>query len=304
MALGGNALLKAGERPSFHVQIRNVIETAGVLARTIAKTNSGVVITHGNGPQVGDEILRNEYAKRHMPMLPLHVLGGETQAVIGSMIELALHNEFEKLGIKRKVSVVVTHVRVDPDDPAFKAPSKPIGPFYTKQRLGQALKANGKPFDYVKEDGMYRKVVASPIPMDIIELDDIKHLTDKGHVVICCGGGGIPVYKQGHEFRGSDCVIDKDRTTALLGNGLHAGRMVILTDVSHVYADFPRNKVPIESITVQKAAPIAEGMEDGTMKPKVEACISFIRHGGKSAAIGSLSDAEDVAVGRSGTQIS
>jgi carbamate kinase len=304
IALGGNALLKEGERPTFNVQIRNVIETANVLARAIVKTNAGIAITHGKGPQVGDELVRNEYAKAHIPMFPLHVLAAETQAVIGSMLELALRNEFERLGIRRKVSVVITHVEVDPQDPAFKSPSKPIGPFYTKARLEKALADNGKPFEYVKEDGMYRRVVASPRPMGIVELDEIKHLLDKGHVVICCGGGGIPVHKEKDEFRGSDCIIDKDYTTAMLAKGLHSGRMVILTDTGHVYSDFPKNKAPIESSTALKLEPFAEKMEGGTMKPKVEACVMFIKHGGKSAAIGNLSDAENVVVGRSGTQIS
>ena len=233
VALGGNALLQRGEKPSFHLQMKNISETAWRLAKVMAKSRHGFVITHGNGPQVGDEFLRNFFAKGEIPKLPLHILNAETQAMIGSMLELELGNELKRQGSGKRVSTIITHVLVSRKDPAFEKPTKPIGPFYTEAHLERELEE--EKFHYAKVDGEYRRVVPSPRPLEILEINEIEALAKRGDIVICCGGGGIPVFNSGKAHMGAEAVIDKDSTTQLLSNSIGAKRMVILTNVDYVY---------------------------------------------------------------------
>lgn len=302
VALGGNALLREGEEATFRNQILNVVRAAHSLAPSFSKIERGFALVHGNGPQVGDEYLRNEYSAGHVPSMPLHVLGAESQALIGSMLELALLDEFIQTGSKKKVCTVITHTVVDPNDPAFSRPSKPVGPFYTKKQLDDEL--SKEKFDYVTQDGRYRKVVASPKPLEILELEQIKSLIDKGYIVICCGGGGSPVHKvDGKGYRGTDAVIDKDRTAQLLATSLRADELVILTNPEKVYWDYGTNKKPIDTISAKKLKPELGSFEDGSMRPKLEACINFIENGGKAARIGSLYKFDDVIAGKNCTTI-
>ncbi len=276
IALGGNALLNKGEEPTFGVQSRNAAKAASALAPLLAQ-NKRFLITHGNGPQVGEELLRNKYALGHVPSLPMHILNAETQALIGSIFETALLEEFRKIGVSKRVSTVVTHVLVDKDDPGFKRPTKPVGPFYTKTQLERELKKEG--FEYAKFGSEYRRVVASPKPLEILELEAIKQISQES-IVICCGGGGIPILK-GIGFHSGRAVIDKDLTSALLANSVGASGLLILTNVDSI--NDPKTGKPIRKATAKELRRRLEEFEEGTMRPKVEACIDFV--GGKKERI-------------------
>lgn len=294
IALGGNALLKKGEQPTYRVQMANVRKSVKPIVKALAKSKDPFVITHGNGPQVGEEFLRNIHA-RQIPRMPLYLLNAETQAVIGSMIEQAIREELERLRSKKQVVTIITHVLVDKDDAAFKRPTKPIGPFYTRAQLKKELIAER--FPYTKEQGLFRRVVPSPKPIKILELEAIKEQTSSGVSVICCGGGGIPMARNGTgSYSGVNAVLDKDRTTSLLASSLGAKRIIILTDIDHVID--PKTRMPIELISVEQARQRLDKFEVGTMKPKVEACVSFMEKGGEDARIGSLSQFSDVLRGK------
>jgi carbamate kinase len=301
IALGGNSVLEKGERPTFKTQFSHISKAAADIAEMLFKHNTDLVITHGNGPQVGDELLRNEIARRAVPKLPLFSLNAETQAFIGSMIEIALRNAFEKTSIKKDVIAVLTHAIVEADDPAFRSPSKPVGPFFTKMELKKELKL--EKFSYVAENGGYRKVVPSPVPKKIAEIDAISKLLDDGKVVIAGGGGGVPVYMEGRSLVGANAVVDKDYEARIIANGIGADEMVILTGVDYVYADFPENRRGIKSVKVSEIKKILERFEKGTMGPKVRACVDFIENGGSRAYIGSLFRLNEVIEGISGTTI-
>ena len=280
IALGGNALLNKGEEPTFGIQSKNAARAAHVLAPLLAQ-NKRFLITHGNGPQVGEELLRNRYALGHVPSLPMHILNAETQALIGSMFETALLEEFRKLGVSKGVSTIVTHVLVDKDDPGFKRPTKPVGLFYTKRQLEAELKKEG--FEFAKFGSEYRRVVASPKPLEILELQAIKQAAERG-IVICCGGGGIPILK-GIGFHSGRAVIDKDLTSALLASSVDASELVILSNID--YIDDPETGRPIKEATVKTLTKKLGEFEEGTMRPKVEACINFV-NGKKIAHVGNL----------------
>ncbi len=302
IALGGNALLRRGQRPTFATQNRNTRLAAKSIVRYIDKYDCGIAITHGNGPQVGEELLRNESARESVAQLPLHILTAETQAFIGSMLESAIMSEARARRIDIKIATVLTHVVVDMDDPAFMKPSKPIGPFYDRGQLARALRSGR--FDYVKTGGAFRRAVASPRPIEILELSLVKKLLDDGCVVICAGGGGIPVANVNGRMVGADAVIDKDLTTQLLANGIGADTMVILTDASRLYADYSDKRSGIKEARVADLERMVDSLEKGSIKPKVEACIRFIRNGGRAAYIGNLFMLNRIMDRTSGTMIS
>ena len=301
IALGGNSVLEEGERPTFESQFSHVAKAAENIAKMLKKRDFGLVITHGNGPQVGDELLRNEIGKKTIPKLPLFSVNAETQAFIGSMIEVALRNSFVKFGVHKDIAVVLTHMVVDREDPAFRKPTKPIGPFYTKSRLKEELKL--EKFDYVVEKGMYRRVVASPFPKQVLEIDSISRLVEGGKVVIAGGGGGVPLYHEGSKLIGVNAVIDKDYEARLIANSINASEMIILTDVDYVYSDFPNSKRAIRSVKAEYIKKILGRFEAGTMYPKIRACVDFIENGGKGACIGNLSRLGEIIEGTSGTRI-
>ena len=231
IALGGNALLDPSAAQSFRNEGRSIDRVCRSIAR-LAKKNR-VIITHGNGSQVGDELVRNERAKAFVPKMPLYLLNAETQASIGSMLETSLRNSLNSLRVKRDVSVVFSHVLVDRNDPAFKKPTKPVGPLYTERGLKAELRISK--FHYIKVGSRYRRVVASPKPKRILELRAIEECSKAG-IVIACGGGGIPVVNRDNDIHGVNAVIDKDRATQLLASSLNADRMVILTNVDYVHS--------------------------------------------------------------------
>lgn len=300
IALGGNALMDPSNRQSVRMENRNIMKVSKSIARLCKKGDYKIVITHGNGSQVGDELIRNEHAKKYVPKLPFSILNAETQASIGTIIETSLLNSLDALGISRQVYVVLAHVEVDGDDKAFRKPSKPIGPFYNIVELRKELEV--EKFDYVKESVGYRMVVASPMPKRILELDAIKSHEEK-EIVITCGGGGIPVVKRKRGFVAVNAVIDKDLTSRLLANSIDADILVILTNADCVYKDYRKRKGPIKSITARELKRSINDFEEGTIKPKISACIGFVEKGGKEAYIGNVFKLGGILKGRSGTKI-
>jgi carbamate kinase len=303
IALGGNALLHRGEVMSAQNQLQNMDHVAMSLGRLCA--NHHVAIVHGNGPQIGLLALTAQ-AYTEQPAYPLDVLGAESQGMIGYIITQALGNALHALGApqatpqSRRVACLLTQTLVDAKDAAFKKPSKPIGPFYPKD---QAAMLSAKGWQFVTDGDAIRRVVASPKPIAIVEFALIKQLFDAGVITVCTGGGGIPVQiSENKDLIGIEAVVDKDFSAALLAEELDADRLVILTDVDAVYLDWgtPQQRA-IASIQVEALS--AHQFANGSMGPKVAAACSFVRETGKTAAIGSLNDAEAVFAGTAGTQI-
>ncbi|HXZ01826.1 MAG TPA: carbamate kinase [Stellaceae bacterium] len=293
IALGGNALLRRGEPLSAEVQRNNVLQAISLAVAPIARAHE-VVVTHGNGPQIGLLALQSA-AYRKVPSYPLDVLGAESEGMIGYLIELALAGELPG----RDLATLLTQVEVDPADPAFAAPSKPIGPVYGKQeaeRLGAETSWVFRP-----DAGGYRRVVPSPAPRRIREIAAIKLLLRAGAIVICAGGGGIPVVAlPDGGVRGVEAVIDKDLSAALLAEALEADALLLLTDVPAVWTRWPmENGAPIGAVS---AAALRElSFAPGSMAPKVAAACRFVERTGRRAGIGALKDAPLILAGMAGT---
>jgi len=308
IALGGNAIKKANEKGTYEEQVRNVKNTCRQLVELI-KRGYEVIITHGNGPQVGSLAIQQELSKNIVPPQPLHVLGAMTQGQIGYMIQQTLTNMLKKEGIKKPVVTVITQTLVNPNDPAFKNPSKPIGSFYSKREAEKLAKERGYIIKKVKPHGekAYRRVVPSPEPIEIIEGEAIRKMVDMGMVVIASGGGGIPVIKnEKGELEGVNAVIDKDLAGERLAEAVNADIMLILTDVEKVKLNFGKpDEKDIDSMSVEEAKKfLKEGhFPPGSMGPKVLACIRFVEHGGKKAIITSLEKALEALEGKTGTHI-
>lgn len=306
IALGGNALLQRGQKGTVEEQYANVKKTVSKIAELIQRGYK-VVLTHGNGPQVGATLLRHEAAKVLVPPFPLDACGAETQGFIGYMIQQALRNELKTRGIDKFVVTVVTRVIVDKHDLAFQNPTKPIGPFYSKD---EAVKLKEqKPDLVVKEDAGrgYRRVVPSPDPKIIAERTAIRALVDAGFVVVACGGGGIPIIEEETQTVGVEAVIDKDLAAQRLGTLIGAHVLIILTDVEAAFLNYGTSKQEkIREITSGKLRNyLKEGQfKEGSMAPKVEAAIRFVESGGERAVIADLGSLVEAFEGRSGTQVS
>ncbi|HIH50358.1 MAG: carbamate kinase [Candidatus Micrarchaeaceae archaeon] len=296
IALGGNALLSPSGAQSFRNEGRSIDRVCRSIA-LLAKRHR-IILTHGNGSQVGDELVRNERAKSFVPKMPLYLLNAETQATIGSMLETSLRNSLDALHVKREVSVVFSHTLVDHNDPAFRKPTKPVGPFYTRRELDAELRVDK--FHYIKTGGKYRRVVASPKPKAILELKSIEECSKNG-IVIACGGGGIPVVNRDGGIHGVNAVIDKDRATQLLASSLNASRLVILTDIDYVHSG--SGHAIMKRIAAKELMGRMSEFEEGTIRPKLEACVGFVENGGRSAAIGNVFKLDSVIRNRSGTRI-
>lgn len=286
VAIGGNSLIQSNERREIRYQWDAVRETCEHIAMMI-KQGWRVVITHGNGPQVGFILRRAELAAHEVHTVPLDLIVADTQGAIGYMVQQALRNSLRALGINQSVITIVTQTVVRRDDPAFERPDKPIGGFLNEAEA-RAFEADG--WQVVEDAGRgWRRVVASPQPTEIVELDAIREMLYKDYVVIACGGGGIPVVRnEKGELRGVYAVIDKDRASSLLATGLGADLFLISTGVSRVAINFNRPEQRLlERITLQEARQyMAEGhFAAGSMKPKVEAVIRFLERGGPSAVI-------------------
>jgi carbamate kinase len=293
VALGGNALLRPGEPPEAAVQRANLRAAARSIA--VVARDRELVVTHGNGPQIGWLALQAEALGPARPD-PLDVLAAESEALIGYLIE----QELAPLLPGRELATLVTLVEVDADDPAFAAPSKPVGPRYD-EAAAQAL-ARERGWAVARVDGGFRRVVPSPEPLRIRELGVIRRLVASGVVVVCAGGGGIPVTPLAvGALRGVEAVIDKDLTAALLAAELAADALLLLTDVDAVYEDWPSQRRPIRRATPAELR--SHAFAAGSMGPKVEAACRFAERTGRRAAIGALADAARLLDGTAGTQV-
>ncbi|HIF9204629.1 TPA: carbamate kinase [Photobacterium damselae] len=293
VALGGNALLRRGEPLEAEIQRQNIATAAKTIAQIAEEYN--VVLVHGNGPQVGLLALQGLEFKKVAPY-PLDVLGSETQGMIGYM----LMQELKNLLPEQNVSCMLTQMSVDPNDPAFADPAKPIGPVYDE---AEAREMAEKYHWTVKPDGQYfRRVVPSPLPTGIIEKDAINTLIENDHLVICTGGGGIPVKHENGQLVGVEAVIDKDMSAAFLAKQLEADALLILTDADAVYLDWgkPTQKA-LSSTTPSELSQYT--FDAGSMGPKIEASCEFIKQGGKLVGIGSLADGLRILKGERGTNI-
>jgi carbamate kinase len=303
VAVGGNALIQEKGKESIADQYAAASETMGYVAEMIA-AGWDVIVTHGNGPQVGFALRRSELASGELPPVPMDYCGAETQGWIGYMFQKALHNVFAERGIQKHAATVVTQCLVDTADPAFQKPTKPIGSFMSKEQA-EKLKAEGK--NVVEDAGRgWREVVASPQPKEIVEAAAIKDLIDKGFTVIACGGGGIPVIKEGGQLKGVAAVIDKDFASSLLAGEIGAELLLISTAVEKVAIRFntPEQK-NIDKMSVGEAEQfISEGhFAAGSMLPKVQAAIRFIKGGGKQALITDPPNMARALKGETGTWI-
>lgn len=294
LALGGNALLGPGERGTAAEHRANLARTFAA-AESLVAGEGGLVVTHGNGPQVGNELLRQELSAGEVPPLPLYVAVAQTQAEIGALMA-------SELGpvAGRPVTVVVTRVVVDEHDPAFDEPTKPIGPFYDAEKARALAEERGW---QVREDAGrgWRRVVPSPRPREILELEAISTLVDAGVIVVGAGGGGVPVVEREGRHDGIDAVIDKDHASALLAVGLGADRLVILTQVDAVYAGFGTDSSrPLRELVPGRDDALLGELPEGSMRPKVEAAFDFVRATGGRALITS---AEGLGDDEAGTRV-
>ena len=304
IALGGNALSPAGERSSIHDQFRHTRESLGAIV-DLAVDGWNLCVVHGNGPQVGDELMRNEAARAEIAPLPLGVLVAATAGWIGYMIQQSLENALRRAGLERDVATVITQVQVAPDDPALTTPTKFIGHALSDERARRLADAGVA----VKEDarGRWRRVVGSPRPLAIHELGVIARLVTTGTIVVACGGGGAPIYPDRVlGWEGVDAVIDKDLAAAVLARDLGASLLLILTDVDAVYADFgtPKQRA-LRTLSTADAESLdrAGAFGEGSMAPKVRAAMDFVRRTGGRAIITELSRGREAVRGEAGTTI-
>jgi len=304
LAVGGNSLIRAGEKGTIAEQRANAQRTAAQIIGLI-RAGYRIVLTHGNGPQVGAELLRSERGASQVPVHPLDVCGASTQGEIGYLLEQSLQAELEQTGVHMPVATVLTQCLVSPDDPSMKHPSKPIGPFYSRTEAEERKRL----FEWeIVEDAArgYRRVVPSPMPIEIVELEAIRDLVEQGVLVIACGGGGIPVVCRDGSLQGVEAVIDKDRASALLASHLGADLFVISTDTDYVYLDYKkptqRPLLRVEAAELEKYA-AAGHFPPGNMGPKIESVLHFLRHGGKEAIITSCDNLCQAVGGSAGTHI-
>ncbi len=298
IALGGNALQTSDESPTYENQRKNIIAATENIVNLIEKGYK-VVITHGNGPQVGRMLMQQAAsASKETPSLPFDAVDAMSQATIGYQIEQVLQNAFKSRGIKKNVTTVLTQVVVNENDDGFQNPTKPIGPFYSKKEINNF--DNKKEYIF-KEDSNrgYRRVVASPEPQQIVEIDPIKKLVESDNIVICCGGGGIPVFETKEGYVGTAAVIDKDKATNLLAKELKADYLVILTAVQEVKINFgTKNEQKLNKINVDKLKKYVEQghFAPGSMLPKIESTIDFVNQTGNKAIITTLNVINDAII--------
>ncbi len=305
IAFGGNALLRGNEVGTIEQQEEHTFETCKQLVGLL-KNNYNIIITHGNGPQVGNILLRNEagYEKYKIPQMPMDICVADSQGGIGYMIERMMRNVLNEEKIKKEVITLVTQVLVDKNDPAFENPTKPVGPFYIKEEADLLAKANNWVFKKDSNNRGWRKVVASPVPIEVMNYKVIKSLANRGRIVIAVGGGGIPVYKHENGYlEAIEAVIDKDLASSLLAKEIGADAFYIITDVPKVYINFnKKNQKALGKIKVSTAKKYLDKGEfaAGSMAPKIKAAIAFVKNGGKESVI---TNADSLAKKNCGTRI-
>ncbi|MFH1445098.1 MAG: carbamate kinase [Nanoarchaeota archaeon] len=295
IALGGNAFLERGQKGTFEEQVENLQKASKEIVKLI-KSGWDITITHGNGPQVGAILLQQDTTKE-VPKMPMYICGAESQGLMGYMICESLGNEMRKNKINKDVVNIMTRVVVDKNDPAFKNPEKAVGPSYKS--------SEGLPKDWTikKTFRGFRRVIASPEPKEIMEADAIRDAS-KNAVVVACGGGGIPVVKDGRSIRGIDAVIDKDKASELLARKIGADTLIILTDINSLYLNWRKeNEQKLDAITLKEAKKYyKEGhFLAGSMGPKMEAAIKFLENGGKQVVICLFEDLEKALEGKAGS---
>ncbi|HBR17851.1 MAG TPA: carbamate kinase [Deltaproteobacteria bacterium] len=305
VSIGGNTLIRKGEKGTIEEQFEHTEKCMAYIAK-MASQGKRIVITHGNGPIVGNIVIRNEAAKDIIPPMPLYICNADSEGGIGFMLQQALYNQLKKLNARRDVATIVTQVVVDKNDPAFSKPTKPIGPFYTKKEAKIFQKEKGWTIIEDSNRG-YRRVVPSPKPLKVIEADIIKRLAIDGVIVIAAGGGGVPVMElQGGTLKGIDAVIDKDIATAVLANTIGAAAFIDLTSSEKVYINFGKpNQKAMDRLTVSEAKKYLSAGEfaPGSMGPKIEAAIGFLKAGGKEVIITTSELLESAMEGKAGTRI-
>ncbi len=305
IALGGNAILRRGDDGTITTQFARADASMQHIA-ALAGAGHHIVLTHGNGPVVGNIVLRNEAARDTVPPMPLYIAGADSEGGIGLMLQMSLYNRLLLSGVDRPVVSVITQCVVDADDPAFTTPSKPIGPYYDAEGAERLRAGEGWVFAEEGDRG-WRRVVASPHPRRIVEAGTIRRLAEQGDIVIAAGGGGVPVLERADgTLEGVDAVIDKDHATALLACDLQADTLVILMEEPTVFAAYgtPQQR-PLQQLTVAEAEALLGGDElaNGSIRPKVEACTRFVRDCGGRALICAVDSLEDALAGSAGTQI-
>lgn len=306
LALGGNAIIQPGQTGNISEQFANTRESLGGIVELI-KQGYQLAITHGNGPQVGNLLVQQMAGMdKNIAPLPLGVLNAATEGTMGYMIEQSLQNCLHKNGIDREVLTIITQVVVDKNDPSIQNPSKPVGPFYTKEQADKLKAEYG--WTIVEDAGRgYRQVVPSPIPKEIVPFKTIKTLVEAGQIVISCGGGGVPVYiQEDGTFEGVDAVIDKDFASGLLAKEIDADLLVILTGVDKVAINYGKeNQADLDTLSVLEAKKyFDEGQfPKGSMGPKIQAAIRFIEQGGNKVLITSIERIVDAFAGKTGTVI-
>jgi carbamate kinase len=305
VALGGNAILQPGQKGTAAEQIHNIEATAGAIVSLIQMGHK-VVVTHGNGPQVGNILLQNEAAVDQTPAMPLDVCGAQSQGLVGYMVQKALRNELGARGLPTSVAAIITQTVVDRSDPAFAGPTKPVGPFYPSDRGKVLIEERGWVMKEVRP-GQFRRVVPSPDPLSIVEREEIRALTAAGTIVIASGGGGIPVVREPDgRLVGVEAVIDKDLAGQRLAADIGATVFAIFTDVDRVALAYgtPEQKF-LDHLTLEEARGyLAAGhFPPGTMGPKVLAVIRFLEAGGKRAVIAAMREAAAALAGKAGTTV-
>jgi len=305
IAIGGNSLIKDDDHRSVADQYAAIVETSQHIADLIAR-GFRVVITHGNGPQVGFILLRSEHSRGILHEVPLDSIGADTQGAIGYQIQQAMQNEFRRRGLTKSVATIVTQTLVDKNDPAFQKPSKPIGQFYKKEEADDRIRV--EKWTMVEDAGRgWRRVVPSPKPVRIIEADVIKQLVADDYVVVAAGGGGIPVVQdENGDVHGSAAVIDKDLASAVLAKEIGADMLVISTAVEKVCLNFGKpDQKALDHLTVADAKRyITEGhFKPGSMLPKIQACIQFIENGGSEALVTCPESLPLALDGKTGTRV-
>ncbi|MBN2425771.1 MAG: carbamate kinase [Calditrichaceae bacterium] len=305
VALGGNAITPAGEEGNITQQFLNTRKSM-VSVINLLKRGYDVVITHGNGPQVGNALIRVEESRHLVPELPLGIIVGDLEGGMGYMIEQCLQNVMHDMGINRQVATILTQVLVDPDDPSIKNPTKFVGPFFHEEDVPELINHRGWIMKEDKGRG-FRRVVPSPAPIGIVPKDIISHLVDSGIIVIAAGGGGIPVYIDHRGWlEGVDAVIDKDLASAVLARDVNADRLLILTGVEKAALNYNTpEQIDLDTMTVKQAQRyLTEGhFPAGSMGPKIQAAINFISDGGSEVIITSTEKITDALDGKAGTKI-
>jgi carbamate kinase len=303
IALGGNALIKANQKGTIYEQFANTRQSMNTIVEMI-QHGWDVIITHGNGPQVGAILLQNQIAKKYIPPMPLGICVAESQGLIGYMVQQTLHNSLQSKNIQKQVIAIITQVIVDKNDPHLKNPTKPIGPYYSEDEVEEMI---SRGYKMIKQDRGWRMVVPSPEPQSIVEGETIRQLIDEGIIVIASGGGGLAVIeKEDWGLDGVEVVIDKDLTAEKLAETVNAEMLMILTDVDYVYHNFNTpQQTPIKSISLAEIKNHYNNdvFPEGSMKPKILAAIRFLESGGKEVIISNIEHGWQALQGTIGTHI-